>query len=693
MMRCEFNINGQCIHDTGTEKVACGTCPYSFEEGACRCAMFAPHEPNSKLSYFEKRASWEDVAAKGRAIVASDGVEVINDDAQEVEAWVMSGQLEGERNDLGGIIDITDGGPYDVILSKKSWERKTNVGGWIQGWICDCIWGNYHSGEPNGYGYSGRMCSHAYALMLYKNMRARKDFFGASVIDRENFIKDVCAGKNVGDVEDKGDYQIVRDGDKVAIRVKRSSASIKTAPCNFEDGVYGQCTESGNQVKATIFVWDKYADDEVYGYGEYGEYTVAIRYEDSEYGDGYYYEGYGVSTNSLIAAFDIACWQASFEPAQDIYEYCDFVENWLRGNIASVASRVASEPYDYSHEFNIGDTFMMYSDPYLLGGEYNGEYKVIDKKEMTYRESDGYKAKTVKYYIEDTVTGERSWISDSQLVDKAVFDTYQGDWYTPHYEYASNKQAGVYEDVKYELETFAGEFIDDYDFDEIFYDVWERVDESIDELSLDELIQIFQRHDRTASRKQANDALDEWQGVGWYSIDYSDGGQSFTNEGAIWVDSRGEFIDLMNDASEYASDTHLPYAEYLGDDDEPRTASNKQADYSDKELSLYDSGYEHIATEDKSSGMAQTMADDMNANGYDVKLVNKPGGKVNVWAKSVDNAQSPYNYYFYGPKIASNKNATRHFTYAEMQELDDEIEGRELHNSSRLRYTTGTELM
>ena len=42
---------------------------------------------------------------------------------------------------------------------------------------------------------------------------------------------------------------------------------------------------------------------------------------------------------------------------------------------------------------------------------------------------------------------------------------------------------------------------------------------------------------------------------------------------------------------------------------------------------------------------------------------------------------------------ASNKNATRHFTYAEMQELDDEIEGRELHNANRLRYTTDCELM
>lgn len=253
------------------------------------------------------------------------------------------------------------------------------------------------------------------------------------------------------------------------------------------------------------------------------------------------------------------------------------------------------------------------------------------------------------------------------------------------------------------------------------------------------------------------------ENIGIYKPEYS-----------YYIDDAYAYLDVYEASNKQAG---------LGDDDEPRIASSKQADYSDKELRLYDNGYEHIATEDKSSGMAQTMADDMNANGYDVKLVNKPGGKVNVWAKSVDNAQSPYNYYFYGPKTASNKNATRHFTevafcwpktadsfvdnevaksvetyirnndldpygypsdydavvdwatkqyelygkpntpskhindivedvlfvldehtasnkqatrhftYAEMQELDDEIEGRELHNSSRLRYTTDCELM
>lgn len=333
MMRCEFNINGQCIHDTGTEKVACGTCPYSFEEGACRCAMFAPHEPNSKLSYFEKRASWDDVAAKGRAIVASDGVEIIRDDAQEVEAWVMSGQLEGQLNDLGRKIDITDGGPYDVILSKKSWQRKTNVGGWVQGYLCDCDWGKWHSGSPGDSPNFVRFCSHAYALMLYKNMRARKDFLGASVIDRENFIKDACDGKHVGSVEDKGNYQIVRDGDKVAIRIKRASADC------YINGLLGFSIDTGDEVKVNILAW--YPDDD-------GEMHIKVCADSGESGgfydvDGIHYvgDGYGYSIESALEA---ALWRCGVELDERIERIVDMIDDSLWGQLVAKRKKAFTQP-------------------------------------------------------------------------------------------------------------------------------------------------------------------------------------------------------------------------------------------------------------------------------------------------------------------------------------------------------------
>lgn len=120
---------------------------------------------------FEKSASWESVRAKGEAILANGGVEIYRNDAKEVAAYVMSGVVEGQ-------FPVTDGGPYEVILSKRSWENR-NTGGWVQGWLCDCVWGFYHSGAPGLAGrFSGRFCSHAYAVLMAANMRARKDFMG-----------------------------------------------------------------------------------------------------------------------------------------------------------------------------------------------------------------------------------------------------------------------------------------------------------------------------------------------------------------------------------------------------------------------------------------------------------------------------------------------------------------------------------
>ena len=125
----------------------------------------------NKEAAWEKTASWEDVRAKGEAILANGGVEIYRDDAQEVGAYVMSGVVEG-------MYPVTDGGPYEVILSKRSWENR-NTGGWVQGFLCDCIWGSYHSGVPGAAGrFSGRFCSHAWATLKAANMRARKDFMG-----------------------------------------------------------------------------------------------------------------------------------------------------------------------------------------------------------------------------------------------------------------------------------------------------------------------------------------------------------------------------------------------------------------------------------------------------------------------------------------------------------------------------------
>lgn len=138
------------------------------------CKSFLPDDIESipHAAGISKQASWDDVKAKGDAILANGGVEIYRNDSQEVGAYVMSGVVEG-------MFPVSDGGPYEVILSKRSWNNSQNVGGWCQGFLCDCVWGSYHSGSPgHGGRWSGRFCSHAWATLKAANMRARGEFFG-----------------------------------------------------------------------------------------------------------------------------------------------------------------------------------------------------------------------------------------------------------------------------------------------------------------------------------------------------------------------------------------------------------------------------------------------------------------------------------------------------------------------------------
>ena len=159
----------------------------------------------------KKSAKWEDVKAKGEAIVAAGGVEIVNENSSEIEAYVMSGDVEGE-------FPVFDGGPYHVILSKRSWDNKPNVGGWIQGYLCDCVWGSYNSGEP-GPRYQGRFCSHAYATLLVANARARNEF-----------MNDRTASASRG--EEQNDF------------------GFRWTPCKLSDGTY---VASYHGKRATLF--------------------------------------------------------------------------------------------------------------------------------------------------------------------------------------------------------------------------------------------------------------------------------------------------------------------------------------------------------------------------------------------------------------------------------------------------------
>lgn len=141
-MDCIYRHNGQCLRDIGGKRMACGRCSYcNSVERLGDCPWSVPDDGfDVKTSSIEKRAKWADVAAKAWAIVDTGDIEIMREDADEVEALVMSYEVQFMINPIDGKpFPVTDGGPYDVILSKRSWENSSNVGGWLQGYLCDCF--------------------------------------------------------------------------------------------------------------------------------------------------------------------------------------------------------------------------------------------------------------------------------------------------------------------------------------------------------------------------------------------------------------------------------------------------------------------------------------------------------------------------------------------------------------------------
>lgn len=59
----------------------------------------------------------------------------------------------------------------------------------------------------------------------------------------------------------------------------------------------------------------------------------------------------------------------------------------------------------------------------------------------------------------------------------------------------------------------------------------------------------------------ASDIKDAWRGEGFYSIKFSDGGQDWTNDGAIYCEDSADLAENLRAAYEDATETHLPYAE------------------------------------------------------------------------------------------------------------------------------------
>lgn len=109
-----------------------------------------------------------------------------------------------------------------------------------------------------------------------------------------------------------------------------------------------------------------------------------------------------------------------------------------------------------------------------------------------------------------------------------------------------------------------------HSFDESVHDV---IDELADAYSAGQPTQEFESYlgiELTEAQEEEHETNGCWKGEGWYNIGWSDGGMDWTNEGPVWFEAKTSLEEEIEAASAVATETHIPYAEYMGDEDEPR---------------------------------------------------------------------------------------------------------------------------
>ncbi|MBQ2165108.1 MAG: hypothetical protein II445_11445, partial [Muribaculaceae bacterium] len=92
-----------------------------------------------------------------------------------------------------------------------------------------------------------------------------RSFFRLQKTNR-NFIKDACNGLDVGEVTDRGSYQIIRNGDKVAIRVKKANEEFRVS-------IDGECCSGFAYIEQDDDL-DLFCDISVDCWGDNGEESV-----------------------------------------------------------------------------------------------------------------------------------------------------------------------------------------------------------------------------------------------------------------------------------------------------------------------------------------------------------------------------------------------------------------------------------
>lgn len=106
-----------------------------------------------------------------------------------------------------------------------------------------------------------------------------------------------------------------------------------------------------------------------------------------------------------------------------------------------------------------------------------------------------------------------------------------------------------------------GDFADCYDKEAIARECWEYDEErqGFVEREGADFWEVAARHDLAG-----NAAAEAWQGDGFYSIGYTDGGMPCTSDGPVWIETRDELAQLIGCAYQHATGTHVPVVDYIG---------------------------------------------------------------------------------------------------------------------------------
>lgn len=122
-------------------------------------------------------------------------------------------------------------------------------------------------------------------------------------------------------------------------------------------------------------------------------------------------------------------------------------------------------------------------------------------------------------------------------------------------------------DAMNEIRAALDENVNDFDIDGMFNELY-KYDEAqggfVENEDAPDFWDVAQKYDTTGE-----EALEGWEGEGWYHISYSDGGMRATSEGPIWCEDVNDLAGLISMANTDRTETHLPVVEFAGNGDDP----------------------------------------------------------------------------------------------------------------------------